>query len=429
MKKFTIVALAICLAFAMAAPAMAVDANFSGYQFVRGIYVSQWDLRDTSESNSFMNMRFRLQTVFKASDILSITTRFDALDAHVWGTVDGVSDDNIDFDRAYMTIKSPYGDFYVGRMAGATFGTSFQDSETDVDRIVYVKKINNLTLKAIFEKVAEYDNTLVAGSAADADNDKYCLAAIQKMENITAGVLGCYYNYKSSGTDSSATGQDTTRKYLLNPYFVSKFGPLAVQGELSYGWGTKDYDLATTTDIDYKTLSYNIEATYNIGPASIMAGYAFVSGDGNGTSTDHEDSSGGSVGNDWEKLFILTTNEVPALYNLGDYGNLSGSGIGTNKCGAKIIYGGVTYAALDNLKLGVIAGKADADELTTGISKDDYGTEYDFTLTWKIYDNLTYTAIAAYLDAGDFYWDVTESTKPAAFDDTYALFHQLMLTF
>ncbi|HUV50276.1 MAG TPA: hypothetical protein VMW78_04575, partial [Anaerolineae bacterium] len=80
MKKFTIAALAICLAFAMAAPVMAVDANFSGAYRVRGSYVSAWDLTDKSESNAFMDMRLRLQTDLIVSDILSVTMRFDALD-------------------------------------------------------------------------------------------------------------------------------------------------------------------------------------------------------------------------------------------------------------------------------------------------------------------------------------------------------------
>ncbi|MBU4344136.1 MAG: porin, partial [Proteobacteria bacterium] len=328
MKKFTIAALALCLAFALATPAMAVDANFSGYYFVRGVYVQQWDLRDTSENNAFMNMRFRLQTVFKASDILSVTARFDALDGHVWGTTTdttGGTANNLNFERAYMTIKAPIGTFDIGRQKGGTFGTTFVDSEGDADRIKYTKVIDNLTILAIFEKVSEKDNVTTAGTAAgDADSDKYALAAIQKMENLTVGVLGAFTNDKTSGSVSTATGQSTTRKYALNPYFVGKFGPLNIQGELSYGWGTKDYDAAATTDIDYKTLAYNVEGSFNLGAATVLAGYAFISGENSNTT---ELTAAGGVGNDWEKLFILTTNEVPALTQLGNVGNVSKDGV------------------------------------------------------------------------------------------------------
>jgi hypothetical protein len=58
--------------------------------------------------------------------------------------------------------------------------------------------------------------------------------------------------------------------------------------------------------------------------------------------------------------------------------------------------------------------------------EDDIGIEYDLTLNWKIYDNLTYSAIAAYLDAGDI-WQGGDPTIDI--ENTYALFHQLELSF
>jgi hypothetical protein len=438
MKKFTIIGLAICLAFALAAPATAVDVDFSGDYYVRGAYTEHWNLDDRSASNAYMDMRFRLQTVFKVNDILSVTTRFDALDDKVWGdtdettatsnstfdynfppatsTVDTTTDVNsdIDFDRAYMTIKAPIGAFHVGRMSAGVWGTAYLDSVTDKDRIKFVKKIDNLTLYAIFQKNAENDNATGAGDAADEDSDTYYLLGKYKAERTTTGLLLAFTNNKTVNTQ-------TTHVYTAIPYFVSKFGPLAIQGELGYKWGETEYD-AGGADLDIKKLAYNLEATYNFGPASIMAGYAFVSGDGD--ATDDENSAYGGVGDDWGKLFILTTTDVGVLENLGGQSNLSATG----NYGAKIIYGGATFSPLDNLELGVVVGTADADELRTGESQDDYGVEYDFTLNWKIYDNLTYSAVAAFLSAGDFYKE--QSAIPDAnFDDTYALFHQLELAF
>ncbi len=97
--------------------------------------------------------------------------------------------------------------------------------------------------------------------------------------------------------------------------------------------------------------------------------------------------------------------------------------------GAKIIYGGATYSPLENLELGVVVGTADADEVKANV-EDDYGVEYDLTLNWQIYDNLTYSAVAAFLSAGDFYKKNEKVTIPDNdFEDTYALFHQLELAF
>lgn len=429
MKKLTIIALALCLAVVMAAPVMAVDADFSGAFRVRGAYVEQWNLDNAANSKDFMDMRFRLQTVFKASDNLAVTVRFDALDNKVWGDSDlptgDPNDDNIDFDRAYMTIKADFGTFDIGRMSGGAWGTSFIDNETEKDRIKFTKTIDDLTLYLVYQKNIEADDD-TAIAANDQDSETYYLLTKYKIENTTAGLLLAFTNDKNTDVDGGLDANETTRKYSAAPYFVSKFGPLAVQGELQYNWGTTEYDGATA-DLDYKELAYNIEASYNLGSASVMAGYAFISGDQ--STADNEDGCyDDGVGNDWEKLFILTTNEIGQLVALGNYGNLSEDGLdnGTqNKSGAKIIYGAATFSALDNLTLGLVVGSAKADEAPATYD-DDYGMEYDLTLNWKIYDNLTYTAIAAFLEAGDYF---KQGVADATFDDTYALFHQLQLSF
>ena len=415
MKKLTIIALALCLAVVMAAPVMAVDADFSGEYRVRGSYVEHYDLKSTSPSHDFMDMRFRLQTVFKASDNLSVTTRFDALDNNMLGstlTNDGTAASDISFDRAYMTIKTDFGKFDLGRMSGGAWGTSFIDNETEKDRIKFTKTMDNMTLYLVYQKNEENDYTTTSTLASDEDSETYYLLTKYKLEDTTAGLLLAFTNNK-------ATETATTRKYSAAPYFVSKFGPLTIQGELQYNWGDTDND-GTVVDVDIKELAYNVEASYNFGPGSVMAGYAFVSGDNDDAT---EDSAFGHVGDDWEKLFILTTSEITDLdTNLGSIGNLSED----QNEGSKIIYGGANFSPLDNLNIGFVVGHAEADKVQTGKTKDEYGTEYDLTLNWQIYDNLTYTAIAAYLDAGDLY---EEYAGAANFDDTYALFHQLQLSF
>jgi hypothetical protein len=417
MKKLTIIGLAICFAFALAGPATAVDVDFSGDYTVKGFYTSHWDLRDTSASNAYMNMCFTLDTVFKASDILSVTTSFDALDG-VWG--EQAAKGGVDFTRAYMTIKAPIGTFSVGRMVKGLWGTSFLDTEGDADRIKYVKKIDNLTLYAVYQKSAENDDARhpvpqtvpPTAEAADQDSDTYYLLGKYKAESTTTGLLLAFTNNKTNPVA-------TTHVYTAIPYFVSKFGPLAIQGELGYKWGETDFDDTTKADLDIKKLAYNLEATYNFGPASVMAGYAFVSGDDD--ANDDENSAYGGVGAEWEKLFILTYDEDP-VNNLGGAGNLTATG----NYGAKIIYGGATFSPLDNLELGVVVGMADADEVQIANQEDDIGFEYDLTLNWEIYDNLTYTAIAAFLNAGDI-WQGGDATVDV--ENTYALFHKLELAF
>ena len=57
---------------------------------------------------------------------------------------------------------------------------------------------------------------------------------------------------------------------------------------------------------------------------------------------------------------------------------------------------------------------------------DKYGTEIDLTASYKIYDNLTYSAGFGYLFTGDYFkgYDGSVSVK-----DNYILTHKLMLNF
>ena len=417
MKKFTIMALALCLTVVMAAPVMAADVNFTGDYTVRGFYTSHLDLRDTSASNAYMNMCFSLQTVFKASDILSVTTRFDALEDHVWGTTDDSSGEegNINFNRVYMTIKAPVGKFVIGRMLGGPLGNEFVDFEYEADRIKFIKKIDAFKVIAIFQKHTEGDSPDPA--SADKDRDDYFLVGEYKAEDITAGVGFIFTNDKR--VDNA-----TTRFYFLDPYFSTNLGPLSLQGELVYKWGETDYDAPGQPDLDKDAIAYNLEASYDLGMASVMAGYAFFSGDNDPNDNENNEFEYG-FGDNWRRLFILTSDENPVLCaNLGGVGNLSWTG-GNTQYGAKLLYAGATITPMENLQLGLVVGLADADEVPAGV-EDDYGTEYDLTLNWKIYDNLTYRAIAAFLDAGDI-WKGGVATEQI--EDTYALFHQLELAF
>ena len=423
MKKFTIIGLAICLAFALAAPVMAVDVDFSGDYRVRGFYTSHWDLRETSASNAYMNMRFELQTVFKVSDILSVTTMFDALEDHVWGTTDDSSGEegNINFNRAYMTIKAPVGKFVIGRMLGGPLGNDFVDFEYEADRIKFVKKIDAFTVTAIFQKHTERDSDL-ASASADKDRDDYFFVGTYKAEDIAAGI-GIFF------TNDKREDDETSRFYTLNPWFNTKFGPLALQGEVFYKWGETEFDSIAAggsgdPDLDKDAIAYNLEASYDLGMASVMAGYAFFSGDNDPNDNENNEFEY-AFGDNWERLFILTSDEDPVLCaNLGGIGNLSWTG-GNTQYGAKMYYAGASFMPMENLQLGLVVGLADADKVDAGW-EDDYGTEYDLTLNWKIYDNLTYTAIAAFLDAGDFWKFGTPSEQ---IENTYALFHQLELSF
>lgn len=192
-----------CFVAGSALPVSALDVDFSGEFYVEGILNSNENMLDSDHTSDFRQMRLRVKTDFKISDELELTTRFDALEK-LLGKDDSafnnnLDEENIDFDRAFITYKSPIGLFQVGRMTGGVWGTSFYDDEIDADRIKYVLPLpigdNKLYLIAIAEKATEVDK----GTAlSDEDNDKYYLCGVYRTPDYEVGMLTGYYAYRSA---------------------------------------------------------------------------------------------------------------------------------------------------------------------------------------------------------------------------------------
>ncbi len=539
MKKVVLFALLSIFVVGISTPATALETDFSGEFYVEGILNSAPNMLDSDNTSDYRQMRLRVQTDFKVSDNLKLTTRFDALEK-VLSSNDSAfdaneDDDNIDFDRAYLTYISPIGMFEVGRLKGIVWGTTFCDDESDTDRIKYTVPIKmgdgTLYLAAVAEKVTENDTMI------DDDNDKYYIGGVYKTANYSTGLLTAMYsfnkfqdpgqkfaydaltdsyennrnitsyrNYLGSnaaqdelasylgwyGTNakyamtakgyaeaaakyqaagklaeaqaaaqaaqaakaniaadwpttelaaqsalSTLAGRGLTndaKVYLLSPYFQGKFGNLSLEGELDYVFGTLEY--SAYEDVDVEGFAYFVQAGYDLSPFAVQAGFAHSSGDSNYSDDTVESMGYVSPGLDWEKLFILHSDYHGMESSLGNgVGNHVGAGFATGSVamldGYQLFYAGADYSLTDDITLGLIAGLSKADDVPAGGYDDDQGIEYNFTFTWNITDNLTYKAIAAYLDGGD-YWTTRASggvVDPTVDPEVYALFHRLTLTF
>ncbi len=454
MKRFTFVAVTLCLAFMMAVPAMAVEVDISGTYRARGIAVQDQTMRsNTGSTDASMDMRLRVQTVFKVSDDLKVTVRFDALDKQ-WGTSDSVSatttnatvtavggvghthtattaqtfGNNIDFDRAYMTFNTGIGKFDIGRMAGGTWAGDVFDTAYDSDRIKFTTKLGDLILIYIFQKHLEADAGGIAGTNADSDYDIHWIAPIYKTESWSAGVLAGYARSMGSSDTNVASTQFDTNVTIVVPYFKGKFGNFSVFAELfSLQGDASDYDIAgSPTDVDKDELAYNVELGLSLGAVNLELGYVFTSGD-DGTNAAEDSSFTYGTGDEWEKMFILngSTGGFTGAGVLGGLGNLSQNGAIAH--GTKQIYGGASFAVNDQLNVGVLLSYAEADE-TPALWKDEYGSEIDLIVKYKLMDNLNYTFKAAFLDAGDYYYGAT-GVAPANFEDVTAFWHVLQVNF
>jgi len=206
MKRTMMIAAVIGMALLIAAPASALETKFSGELRMQGFSHDNVNLEKDSSTASYYRSRFRLKTTFEITENISVTGQFDALDRY-WGKSDDQvldpstlsmknvdSDDNIDWDTAYATIKTKVGGFLVGRQWNSQWGCfGIGDSTGPVDRILYLLPIENLTFVAYAQKYGEYDE---GSDFSDADNDKYVALARYQGQDIEAGLLTAFYNFK-----------------------------------------------------------------------------------------------------------------------------------------------------------------------------------------------------------------------------------------
>lgn len=471
MKRLTIVAL--CLALALAVPAMALDADFSGEFRVRGFSHDNINLSDPAgASSAFYDTRTRVKAIFKVSDNISFTTQFDALE-RVWGTtqnytVSGTTvakssyDDNINFEHAYATIKTPVGGLLVGRLIGSQWGPSGLGDSNDVgkDRILLFVPVENWTFVAYTEKASEQD---VGTTTSDEDLDKYTVAVKYKGESFEGGFLLTNYKYKdfyamrdlmalrTAGAPAATASKVDADAYIALPYVTADFGPFSAFAEGLFGTGSGDVKATGRNDMDVDVAAYHVEGKYNFGPGYLRGGYFFQSGDNN-TGDDELNAVGYlEQSQDLDIAFILNgTGEYAnagLADSLGGLGNFSGNAqttsgrLGTTAmAGAKMIYASVGFSPMETLDLEFLYANAKVDappgtdyyiiggggaKYTTSWS-DDVGDEYDFKVTWTPMENLEYKFVAAWLNAGD-YWKMGNTA--AKIDDNLTLFNSLTVSF
>lgn len=448
MKKFMILALALVATFMFVVPAMAVDVEFSGHYRVRGFWTDNMELnKDESESDAAFDHRIRIKPVFKITDNITLTTRFDGQDNRAWGDDTGVtgtrgsgttSKEDFGLERVYADINLDTVTLRVGRMAAGFCGISYCDSEGDADRIkVILNDIDPFYLDFTYQKTEEND---YQGDEADEDFDAYYLHGFYTSETLFAGLLWGYYDDAGSSETLTAAetiaGVPSTYKanyWLYNPYIQGTAGPIAYMAEAQ--WFTGDYRDYTdsTSDVDYDAWRWIVDLAFNADPGSVGAGWAHSDGR-DATEDDYTIADGG--GNDWQPFLILT--HYYANANLGGLGNLNqnNNDAGLDELGFDIYYVYGSYTPMEKLTLSAILGWAYADEdNTTALGKvdDDIGWEFNIGAKYQIMDNLSYDVTLGYFSPGDLWEDAhTNLGTPDAtdYDDaTYSMLHALVVTF
>jgi hypothetical protein len=479
MKKFWIAILVVGLFMAFTMPAIAavggVDVQFSGTYRVRGWIddaigaPTTFAKNNVNKGQAFYDNRLRMETTFKVAEGLKLVTRFDALEKK-WGQSVAAygssyapnNNDSISFERAYVSFTTGLGTFNVGYQDWQRFGTQFMDSDLTYPGIKWINTFGPLTVLAGTEKRTESitRNTstyVVTGNQnynsgyVDVDMDVYDLGFIFKFKGGDAGLLYQYYrvnDYSQAATQDAVPFKRSI--HLFDGYGKFKFGPVYVEGEAFYTTGTwidytnNDRNNYQNTALEAWGMYLNAEVEFK--PIYAGGKFVYVSGDdgtsgqANNANTRHGSIANAvSLGQDHDFALMIGNyeyfNQVTANGVAGGAGWTNGSQTLTysmENIWAWQLYVGVKPTPKIDVRLAVT--DAYVQTLTsvpltnnsTPIISNHIGTEVDLRASYKIFDNLTYSAGFGYMFAGDFFKG-TNSANSVSND--YLLMHQLMLSF
>jgi hypothetical protein len=458
MKKFWLVLLSLGLVMAFSVSAFAVDVKVSGEYYAAGLYLNKTLLGDnltefvpvykksgaldkgksyyngplSNPSTAFFFQRLRVGTDFVVSPCLKLVTRFDAME-RIWGgarsnpgTPDAYSagtraeNENIAFDIAYIDYTSPIGLFRVGYQKDYEWGTIFDDRTSGPTQggITYAVPVGPVTILAQYIKEGDGSASAVTTgvTTTDQDYDSYRLGAIYNFNSSKAkGEVGglLLYNRIAEYKDSTVI-PFLAQVYKAIPYFKAQIGPVALQGEFEYTFGSaKTEDGATFsllgypgTDINISAWSAFLDATATFGPVYVGGSFVYLSGDDPAT---HDKIEGGTfaglgvntAGLDWNPCLIMFNNDL--RYWGGNIAGYDGSVINGEMSNALFFQGRIGVKPTSQWDIMLAVAYATADKKPAGYANGGYGTEIDVTATYKITNNLSYMLGAGYLFTGDYF--------------------------
>jgi hypothetical protein len=464
MKKFWIVMLAMGLFMAFTMPAFAalggVDVQFSGDYRVRGWYddnigsYGDFSKDSVNKGQAFYDNRLRVETTFKIAEGLKLVTRFNALE-NKWGQKLNYSgdtaipannnNDNISFERAYVSLTTGLGALNVGYQDWQRFGTQFADSDLTFPGIKYINTFGPLTIIAGMEKISESQTRNVGswwgstnGNQAynsgyvDVDTDVYDLGFIYMFKGGDAGVLYQYYHvneFSQAATQSSLPFRMTI--HLFDGYGKYKIGPFYVEAEGFMATGTY-YDFGNNSNyhnVSLEAYGLYINAEVDLKPAYAGVKYAYVTGD------DYNDPNKAS-GTVMSLLGLGQDHDFALMIGNYEYFNQITTGAGWTTPSDTIAFGGmdninawqIYVGVKPTSKMDVRVAVTDAymQRIQDGVLSNHIGTEVDLRASYKIFDNLTYSVGAAYFITGDFFKGYSPSQEVT---NDYLLMHQLLLSF
>jgi hypothetical protein len=437
MKKFFIGIVAVMAIFALVAPAPAImKITSQGYYKVSGIYISNNPIDNHSDSNDWYNMEMIVEPVLHINDKVRIHSQIsilernytsadrDATAGNLYATdaaqskynVFGDEQNNFWVQRLYMAAEVMGGFLTVGRMSGGAFGYAWGDSESNADRIKYVRRFGMVTLVGVYEKSRELDGgqqaprlgnlaTDPSWDASDNDTDSYGLAAV-----VPLGKMGLLRFLSWNIRDGNPKGKrgitdsDPNWGHLLWLCTGLNLGTLKIDTEINYSYREDKSVLLPNgkkKDVTNTQWSFWGEVGVTPGPFEVYGGGFYIQGeDSQDVNNDDRVAGYWSVGRNFEPTLLLFSEDMGLLYGIQGLANGS---IGNS--GIWEIHARAGYKLTDTMKLTGILQYVSLAEMEINNVDKEVGYEFDMGFEWKFMPNVTYMIEGAYFSPGDYFKD------------------------
>jgi hypothetical protein len=284
-------------------------------------------------------------------------------------------------------------------------------------------------------KTAKYSTNVT-----DNDTDKYQGGVVYEWKGGQAGLLAIYYRDASTKPSVAPLFYEQTGNiFVLQPYAIVQIGPVKIQAEVDYAWGSIKSDLLAVPEVRVDNLAAWVDATVDLKMFYFGGSVAYVAGN-DWTKSDVIKGGFLTGGMDWNPTLLLFNNErtywagsIPGNNMTSTSMNFVAQSFGIDDTGmynAWFFQGRVGVRPIDKLDIMASISYAMADSKTLPMAPDAvsnvYGTEIDLIGTYKITSNLSYMLGVGYLFTGDYFkgFDPDASVR-----DNYILVNKLTLTF
>lgn len=317
--------------------------------------------------------------------------------------------------------------------ADAVWGTPFNDSLWASPQIRWQNRFGPVLLGgALATKNADYSKTsLTKATGSDRDRDAYVAYGIFMFQKGHLGFLAKYIRgaqYRETGLPLYGIAPFKTNAYFLAPTARLKFGPVAVDTELIYGFG-KQYEFESGSgsampDVRVDQLAAYLNLVADFGMLYVGGTLAYVFGDDPG-STDKAEGGLINGGTEWNPCLIMWNYD--RTYWTGVLPGFNVSVQTSPMSNAWFFQGKTGVRPVANLDIMASVSFANADKKPSAAwLYNAYGCEVDVTGTYKITHNLSYMLGLGYLLTGNYYKGTGESNKVG---NDYIVINKLSLNF